>query len=90
MAAAIHYCQKFFNRTPTVWYPPWNVCSLEMEQAAKTLGLEIDNETYDIWRFIREIEGESYEGHSVYFHGWKKDEMELFPRMLELAKQWLS
>jgi hypothetical protein len=58
-----------------------------MEEVAQEFGLEIDNESYDIAKFIREIKDKTYSGHSIYFHGYKKDEMELFPEMLRLAKE---
>lgn len=88
LEACIYSCQRYFNVTPTVWYPPWNCMSNNMERAANFLGIKIDNESYDIAKFIREMERGDYKGHSVYFHGWKPDEMQLFPRMLELAKKY--
>lgn len=87
MSAAVMWCQKLFNKTPTVWYTPWNQWSNNMEQAAKVIGLTISNESYDIARFIREVESKHYEGTTMYFHGWKSDEMLLFPKMLEMAKE---
>jgi len=87
LAAAIHMCQKYFKVTPTVWYPPWNCLSNEMEMAATTVGLKIDNESYDIAKFIREASSGHYSGHSLYFHGWKKDEMVQVPEMLRLVKE---
>ena len=86
IAAAMFMTKKIFNVTPTVWSTPWNCISREMEMAAEKLGLRIDNESYDIARFIREVKTGGYSGHSVYFHGWKSDEMILFPEMLQLAK----
>lgn len=87
IGAAMFFCEKLFNKKPTVWYPPWNIWSGTMETAAKTLGLTIDNESYDIAKFIRNVEAKTYDGHSVYFHSWKPDEMLLFDRMLECAKE---
>lgn len=86
--ACIHACQKYFNATPTVWYPPWNCMSNNMERAALVAGLKIDNESYDIAKFIREAEVDKFSGHSVYFHGWKADEMLQFPKMMELSKKY--
>lgn len=92
MSAAIFWCKRIFGKTPTIWFPPWNCMSREMELAAEVVGLRIDNESNDIAKFIRETEVEVgrngvWQGRSVYFHGWKSDEMKLFPRMLELANQ---
>jgi len=87
IAAAMHFCEELFHKRPTIWSTPWNCRSGGMEQAAKVLGITIDNESYDIARFIREVKTGTYEGHSVYFHGWKNDEMLQFPEMLELAKE---
>lgn len=87
MGAAMFFAEKLFAKTPTLWCTPWNCWSNEMEQAAKAIGLTIDNESYDIAKFIRNVEGNSYDGHSLYFHGWKSDEMLLFPKMIECAKK---
>lgn len=92
LAAAIHMCQKYFKVTPTVWYPPWNCLSSEMEMAATALGLRIDNESYDISKFIREVgvevaRGGVWQGHSFYFHGWKLDERVQLPEALKLVKE---
>jgi len=92
LEACIYSCQKYFNVTPSTWYPPWNCRSDNMDRAAAFLGLTIDNESFDIAKFIREVQVEIdrngiWHGHSVYFHGWKKDEMDQFPKMLELAKK---
>lgn len=92
LSACIYWCQKLFNVTPTVFYPPWNCMSNNMERAAEKVGLRIDNESNDIAKFIREAKVEIardgiWRGHSVYFHGWKQDEMEQFPEMLKLVKE---
>jgi len=86
ISAAIHWSEKLFGKKPTIWYPPWNAISTNMERAALLLGLKIDNESNNIQKFIREMETGTFKGHSVYFHGWKNEEMLLFPKMLELAK----
>jgi peptidoglycan/xylan/chitin deacetylase (PgdA/CDA1 family) len=88
IAAAMRLCEQHFGVTPKRWHTPWNCISREMEIAANYLGLEISNESYDIARFIREVKTGGYSGHSMYFHGWKSDEMLLFPEMLELAKKY--
>lgn len=87
IGAAMHLCQVVFGVTPKRWHTPWNCYSPEMESAARFLGLELHNESYDIARFIREVKTGGYSGHSVYFHGWKSDELLLFPEMLRLAKE---
>lgn len=89
MAAAIHFCEKHFKKTPTIWFPPWNCLSIEMEKVAERLNLKIDNESYDIQKFIREVRGGTYSGHSFYFHGWKKKERDALPEAIELVK-WLK
>lgn len=86
LAASIYFSERYFKKRPTIWFPPWNCMSNNMERAAAFVGMEISNESNDIWRFIREAEVGKFSGKTLYFHGWKKDEMELFPRMLELAK----
>lgn len=93
LAACKYYVQKLFHKEPTIWFPPWNGMSISMEKAAAKVGMKIDNESNDIAKFIREIEVElnrngNWGGHSVYFHGWNHHEMELFPKMLELAKRY--
>lgn len=87
LLAAKKWCLQRFNREPVVWYTPWNCMSNNMERAAQEVGMTISNESNDIWRFIREAEVGKFSGETMYFHGWKADEMALFPRMLELAKE---
>lgn len=87
IAAACYFCETLFHKRPTMWYPPWNCWSIGMEQAAKIFNLTISNESYDIARFIREVESKHYEGHTVYFHSWKADEMLLFPKMINCLKE---
>lgn len=87
MAAAIYMCEDLFDITPTVWYPPWNCYSQEMDRAAEYLNLKIDRESNDIAKFIREVEAGTFDGHSVYFHAWEKNKSHYMPRMLDLAKE---
>jgi len=87
IAACICLCQRLFNRTPTVWYPPWNCYSENMKKAADFLGLTISNESYDIGRFIREVGDGTYQGHTVYFHGWNQNEMLKFDDMINCLKK---
>jgi len=75
-----------FQKIPTIWFPPWNRYSEEMQKAADMMGFKIDNESYDIQKFIREVKDGSYQGHSLYFHAWQKTEREAVPEMLELVK----
>lgn len=86
IGAAMYMSHKLFNRFPKTWSTPWNKWSGTMETASKLLGITIDNESYDISKFIRNVESDTYDGHSLYFHGWNGGEMKLFPRMIELAK----
>jgi peptidoglycan/xylan/chitin deacetylase (PgdA/CDA1 family) len=89
MSAALFHFQKLFNKLPTVWYPPYNGHSGEMERAASTLGLTTSNEDMPIRRFVdkRDIDWEDgkFKCHSLYFHGWKDAEMEYFEKMIRLA-----
>lgn len=86
LAACKHMTQELFGKTPLVWYPPWNRLSNTMERAAQYMDLTISNESYDIARFIREVESQDYKGRTFYFHGWKSDEVIQLPRAIELAK----
>src|ERR1035437_9278727 len=54
LAASIHFAEKYFHKKPKVWYTPWNCMSNSIEKAAAYVGLEVSNESNDIWRFIRE------------------------------------
>lgn len=85
LMASKYWCQTYFGGEPKVWYTPWNCMSNNMERAAQFVGMTISNESNDIWRFIREAEVEKFSGETLYFHGWKADEMALFPRMMELV-----
>lgn len=86
LGASIAWMRRMFNKGPTVWYPPWNKRTDVMEKAAEFFGLEIDNESCDISRFIREKEAGIFKGNSVYFHLWSKSEAEQIDRMIELCK----
>ena len=83
LAACICLTEKLFDTTPTTWFPPWNGMSDNMKEAAKMLDMKIDNESYDIAKFIREVEAGTYKGHSVYFHGWNQNEMARFDDMIK-------
>ena len=84
---SIEMSEKLFDIKPTVWYPPWNRKTEIMEDIARSFGLEIDNESNDISKFIREVEPGIFNGHSVYFHLWNNSEREKIDKMLELAKE---
>lgn len=87
VSAGLFHFQKLFNKLPTVWYPPHNARSEEMERAAGLLGLRIDNEDMPIRRFVDKVgwvDGK-FQGHSLYFHSWKHQEMEYFEEMIKLA-----
>lgn len=87
LAACQFYINKYFGVQATTWYTPWNVMSNSLERAANFVGLKVSNESNDIWRFIREAEVDKFSGETLYFHGWKADEMQLFPQMLDLVKK---
>ena len=74
-----------FGKYMDVWYPPRNCISEDMEYVADAFGLKIDNESYDIERFIREKD--HYKGHSFYFHTWRKPEVDLLDEALDIAKE---
>jgi peptidoglycan/xylan/chitin deacetylase (PgdA/CDA1 family) len=84
---AISKSEELFGIKPTVWYPPWNCYSEDMKWVANKYNLIIDNESYDISKFIREVKAGTYTGHSVYFHLWSKDEREKIPEMIECVKK---
>ena len=84
LSAALYWFGRLFGKYPTRWFTPWNCYSDDMKRAATKVGLEIDNESWDIAKFVREFE--VYDGHSLYFHLWRKPEKELIPKMLKLAK----
>lgn len=90
LMACMHWAYKYLDATPTIWYPPWNRFSLNMERAAAVVGLKIDNESNDIAKFIRETKvelerGGTWSGHSFYVHTWKADEMTQLEEALDLA-----
>jgi len=88
MSAALFHFQKLFNRLPTVWYPPHNGDSEEMQRAAKTLGLIINNESIGIKQFVMDARGGVIKGNSLYFHGWNSKEMGYFDEMIRLVKEY--
>lgn len=80
---------KLFNKYPTVFYPPWNSVTDETREVVESIGMTVDNESYDISRFIREVKAKEYKGHSVYFHLWNHTEKDQIDSMLECAKSLL-
>ena len=79
-----------FGKLPTTWFTRWNCYSLAMQKAADYLGIKINNESYDIAKFIREVKKGTYQGHSFYFHGWNKNERDLVPEALDIVKSLLD
>ena len=90
MSAALFYFQRLFNKLPTIWFPPRNVRTYEMERAAKTLNLEINNESMGIKDFVKLAREGVVKTKSLYFHGWKDTEMEYFDEMIRLVKKYDS
>jgi len=87
--AASHYMiRKLFGREPTIWFPPWNSRNEDMETEARQFGVTINNKTYDIGKFIREMKENTYTGHSFYFHGWNHNEMDQLNEALDLAEAY--
>ncbi|MCK9370345.1 polysaccharide deacetylase family protein [Candidatus Dojkabacteria bacterium] len=80
---------RLFGVEPTIWFPPWNCNSDDMKEVADSFGMTIDNESYDISKFIREVKAGTFEGHSVYFHLWNRDEAAKIDEMIECAKSLL-
>lgn len=87
LAASCWKFMELFHKKPTIWYPPWNVKSIEMEQIADGFGMTVDAESYDLKKFLREIEANDFRGHSVYFHAYQQDEMIVLPKVLDRIKQ---
>ncbi len=85
LAASCHYFMKYFNRLPAVWYPPWNMVSQTMLSVADDFGMRVDNESYDLKKFIREVKAETFTGHSIYFHGGMEQELVILPEALDLV-----
>jgi len=85
LAAASYYFMKYFKRLPSVWYPPWNMVSQKMIEVADKFGMKVDNESYDIKRFIREAKEGSFSGHSFYFHGSMEPDLACLPEALDLV-----
>ena len=84
---SLNMSMKLFNKYPTVWYPPWNRRNEDMEIVAEAFGLTISNESYDISKFIRESRAGVYKGTSIYFHGWKADEMACLDEALNCVEE---
>lgn len=88
LSASCFLFKRLFGKVPTVWYPPHNEKTEEMEKAAVWAGIKIDNESYDIAEFTKQMETGTFSGNSVYFHLWENGKKHLIPTMLKLAKQY--
>ena len=85
LSAAFLHFQSMFKKYPTVWYTPWNRRSPDMDKAANLMGMTISNESWDIARFIREKD--TFDGSTVYFHLWNKNEREKIPETLKIIRE---
>jgi len=85
LMATKYFCIKYFGRDPKIFFTPWNCMSNNLERAAQFVGMEVSNESNDIWRFIREAKVDKFSGKTLYVHLWKADEMALFIEMLDLV-----
>ena len=90
ISAAMYWVEGLLGKKPTIWFPPWNQTSVEMKEVAKILELEINNESNDIEKFIREVKDGSFKGGSVYYHLWHHHDFELIDEMIECAKQYVN
>ena len=88
ISAAIYWSEKLFNKKPTIWFPPWNQISANMERVADMLNLKIDNEANDVAKFIRNMKSGGFDGHSVYYHLWNRVEAEQIDEMIKYAIEY--
>lgn len=87
LMAAKYWCLKNLGIEPKIWGTPWNCMSNSMERAAQLVEMTITNESNDVERFIREAEVGKFSGKTMYWHGWRQSEVDLFPQMLELLRK---
>ena len=90
ISAAIFWFKKVFKKKPTIWFPPRNENSTDMQKVASILGLKIDNESWDIGKFIRSVKDGTYDGHSVYYHLWNHDESPQIDEMINCIKEYAN
>lgn len=88
LAASLYMMDKLFGIKPTVWYPPWNNTSPEMEKAASEFGLKVNAESHDISSFIREMKDGDFKGNVVYYHLWNYTEAAQIDDMIKYAKEY--
>jgi len=86
ISAAVHWFEITFERSPKIWFPPWNMISTNVERVADILGMEVNNESCDITKFIREAKAGTFNYNSVYFHLWNRTEKEQIDEMIEWVK----
>jgi peptidoglycan/xylan/chitin deacetylase (PgdA/CDA1 family) len=82
---AIKMLERLFGARPTVLYPPWNRTSVELDAAAKVLGLQVRCHKISLQQYIR-FEGDTFED-TVNFHFWDESEFDLIPKALAIYRK---
>lgn len=62
---AVEMIKKVFGKKPTIFYPPWNESSIELEEVAKENGLTVSNKKISLSQYLKGVQGEV-----VNFHYW--------------------
>lgn len=85
LSASLYIVERQFAQKPTVFYPPWNSSSKELELACEFLGLELSYEAVDMGGYIRDPE--RYQNiPAIYFHMWEQGAYEMLPQLLDIIK----
>jgi peptidoglycan/xylan/chitin deacetylase (PgdA/CDA1 family) len=87
---SVDKAQELFGKKPTIWFTPWNRRNEIMEDVARSFGITISNESNDISKFIREMKDGTFNGTTLYYHLWNRDEAVQIDEMIEYAKKYES
>lgn len=70
---SIEIVKRFFNKTPTVFYPPWNKSCKKLKEVCTDLGLIVSFEKISLPAYIRAGGGISQ--NVINFHYWAEQEV---------------
>lgn len=70
---SIAIIKKYFDKSPGIFFPPWNHTSEKMEEISSALGLTVSVEKLSLQAYIRA--GGGVKEKVVNFHYWKDEEM---------------
>lgn len=74
--------KKYFKKTPTVFYPPWNRSNAFVEEVATEFGLTVKDQKISLSQYLRGTTGDV-----INFHSWSDECKDLEAALIKYTKK---